>query len=109
MVQGSSRQGTSTDQEKITQSGLLRQTDIERNGGNRSQTRTRLEGARPDRPVQDTPEGMERLRFSNIFRNAPRNFKTYSHYCEQDGLGLFRKEFREAPRRIQITISHTGL
>src|SRR5204863_84893 len=28
---------------------------------------------------------------------------------EENGLGLFRKEFREAPRRIQITTSHTRL
>src|SRR6267143_2534115 len=96
MVQGSGRQGTSTNQEEITQSRVVRQTNIERNGGNRSQTRTRLESARPDRPVQDTPEGVERLRFSNIFRNTPRNLETDSHYCEQDGLGLFGKEFREA-------------
>src|SRR5260370_15099407 len=97
MVQSSGRQGTSTNQKEITQSRVLRQTNIERNGGNRSQTRTRLESARPDRPVQDTPEGMERLRFANIFRNSPSNLETHSNHCEQDGLGLFRKEFREAP------------
>src|SRR6266849_2681807 len=102
MVQSSSRQGTSTNQEKITQSRVLRQTNIERNGRNRSQTRTRLESTRPDRPVQDTPEGMERLRFSNLFRNAPRNLETHSNYCEQDGLGLFRKEFRSEEHTSEL-------
>src|SRR5467141_402571 len=97
MVQSSSRQGTSTNQEEITQSRVLRQTNIKRNGGNRSQTRTRLKSARPDQPVQDTPERVDRLRFSNIFRNAPHNLETHSHYCQQDGSGLLRKEFREAP------------
>src|SRR5713101_6765210 len=97
MVQSKDRKGTSTNQEKNTQNRNLRQTNKKRNGGNRSQTRTCLGSTRPDRPVQDTPEGMERIRFSNLFRNAPRNLETYGNYCEQDGFGSFRKEFRKAP------------
>src|SRR6266566_1261409 len=49
---------------------------------------------------QGTSENQEKNTQSRLFRQA--NIK-------QDGLGLCRKEFREASRRIQVTISHTGL
>src|SRR6266576_1755399 len=81
---------------KITQDRILRQTNIEGNGRHRGQTRTRLESPRTDRLVQKTSQGLERFRLSSVFGNPSNNLETYCDYCQQDGLGLFRKEFREA-------------
>src|SRR2546428_10080086 len=109
MVQSSSRQGTSKNQEKITQDRILRQANIKGNGRHRTKTRTRLEGPRADRLVQKTSQRMERLRRSSVLGNPSNNRETYRDYRQQDGLGLFRKEFREAPGRVQIATRHTSL